>query len=550
FPLTENGDLRARVAFKLLNRNGYGYDYTAQHDVNNARSQSGRATLQYNPDSTVNIKLTGEYTREKDYNYYVTNFGPYQYGDTSLCLFTDGTSCVLPGVSEFGGIEIRNSQDAASGLDLLGTGHTNQRKGYALTLNANFALSDAITLNSITGWRKFHRYNASNADGSSAGIGNVDYDEHNRQVSQEFVLNYDGGPLQVTAGASYYHEKLDNYVIAPFIQFDNPDTPQLDMPYIQDGTLKINAYAAYLQATYAITPEFRITAAGRYSSEKRTSTGAFSFGATTPIDTGHKWTAFTPKFGIEYDITDGTLFYASYTKGFKSGTYNVGQINPRINPEKIEAYEAGIKSRLFDNRIDLTAAYFHYDYKDLQVNKIIGIGTQTTNAASATTDGFEVAINARVTPEFTLNGNFTYLDSTFSDFESINPLYPSAPAEDLKGKMLPGAPKYAFVIGGQYVLPLNSDGMELAFNADASYQSKVFYSEFNDPQIGRKSATKVNASLKLDTGKNWYVTAWGKNIFDVKTSNNIALGIALWGLPLYGAIDPPATYGATLGVNF
>ena len=116
--------------------------------------------------------------------------------------------------------------------------------------------------------------------------------------------------------------------------------------------------------------------------------------------------------------------------------------------------------------------------------------------------------------------------------------------------MLTGSPKYALVGGAQYVLPLNGGGREVVFNADASYQSQIYFSEFNDVQIGQKPATKVNASVKFDTGKDLSVTFWGKNIFDVQTSGYQLLGIALWGLPRYGSIDPPATFGATLAVGF
>jgi iron complex outermembrane recepter protein len=550
-PLSANGDLRIRAAFKLLDRNGYGRDIANNTDVNDASAQSARMTLQYNPDKDVDIKLIGEYTHEKDNNYHTANFGPYQFSNLALCPVANGVECQLPGVTQFSGIEVRNKQDAATNLDLLG-GARNRRKGIALTLNARFALNDALSVNSITGWRKFDRYDASNADGSSSGIGNVDYNENNRQFSQELVLNYDGGPLQATAGASYYHEKLDNLVVAPFIQFDDPTTPLPDNPYKENGTLKIDAYAAYLQATYAIMPELRITAAGRYSSEKRTSTGLFTglFVPPTILNDARRWSSFTPKFGLEYDVAPGTLVYASYTKGFKSGTFNVGQNNPAINPEKIESFEAGIKSRFLENRVDVTAAYFHYKYKDLQVNKIIGIATLTTNAGAAKTDGFEIAINARLSPQFTLSGNFTYLASTFTDFFSVNPLFSTAPAEDLSGNMLPGSPKYAFVVGGKYVLPVGSNGQELVFNADASYQSKIFFSEFNDIQLAQKGATKVNASLKFDTGKNWSVSIWGKNIFDVQTAGNKILGIGLWGFPIYGAIDAPATVGGTLSLKF
>jgi iron complex outermembrane receptor protein len=142
------------------------------------------------------------------------------------------------------------------------------------------------------------------------------------------------------------------------------------------------------------------------------------------------------------------------------------------------------------------------------------------------------------------------LDSTFTDFLSVNPLFQTSPAENLKGKMLPGSPKYAFVAGAQYVLPLGGDGQELTLNADLSYQSKIYFSEFNDIQLGQKSATKVNASLRYNSGGSWSISVWGKNITNKQTAANKVLGIGLWGFPIYGAIDAPATVGATLGVKF
>jgi iron complex outermembrane receptor protein len=445
----------------------------------------------------------------------------------------------LQGVAQFGGFEVRNSQDAATNLK----GDTNRREGYNATLSAKFALTDTLSLTSITGYRQFERHNGSNSDGASTGLGDTFYNENNNQFSQEVVLNYENGPLELTGGASYYHEKLDNYVFVPFPQFGGA------LPYIQDGTLGINALAVYAQGTYSITPGLRLTAAGRYSTEKRTSDGTFTFIGATPIDDERRWSAFTPKFGVELDLNSTSLVYASYTKGFKSGTFNVGQVNPAINPEKITAYEAGIKSRFLNNLVDVTAAVFHYDYTDLQVNKIVGIATLTTNAAAAKTTGVELAINARPAPGLSFDANFTYLDAKFSEFSSISPIAQSSPAQNLKGKLLPGSPKYALTGGAQYIAPLGGD-VELTFNADASYQSRVYFSEFNDEQLSQKPVTKVNASVKLDTGHNWSVTVWGKNVFNELVANNKILGIALWGYPIYGAYDAPATFGGTLAVKF
>jgi iron complex outermembrane receptor protein len=61
----------------------------------------------------------------------------------------------------------------------------------------------------------------------------------------------------------------------------------------------------------------------------------------------------------------------------------------------------------------------------------------------------------------------------------------------------------------------------------------------------------VNAQLRYqsESGK-WSITAWGKNITNQLIASNKTLGIALWGYPIYGGVEPPATYGVTLGVKF
>jgi len=127
----------------------------------------------------------------------------------------------------------------------------------------------------------------------------------------------------------YYQEEVENYVLVPFPQFSTPEIP---IDYIQDGKMDIEAWAVFTQATYAIQPDLRITFGARYSRETREHVGSFT-GLFVPVyvaDEEKTWSAFTPKVGLEYDLFDNTLLYASWTKGFKSGTYNVGQNNPVI----------------------------------------------------------------------------------------------------------------------------------------------------------------------------------------------------------------------------
>lgn len=564
-PLSANGDLRARVSAHVIDRDGYGDDVTRNHPVNNAKAQSLRGQIQYENGNGTDIRLIADYHHENDYNHYTHGFGAYPgYQLQGVVGTTNGFGTLLQGIA----LDADDKQDTATGL----VGKTNKREGFAITLNAKFELSDDLSLTSVTGYRDWDRYNGSNSDGTSAGIGNTYYTEKSKQISQEFTANWSSGPLDVVAGLSYYHEKIDNHVLVPFVQFWSPLG---EVNYIQDGKMDIDAFAAYAQATYAILPELRLTAGGRWSTEKRDQVGSFTFTSFANTSGKDKWSDFTPKLGIEFDVGPTTMLYASYTEGFKSGTYNIGQVNPVINPETIKAYEAGFKTQLFDNVLEMTGAYFHYKYTDLQVNKVIGIATVTTNAASAKVDGFELAATLRPVKGLRLDGTFNYLDSRFSDFFSTNPLYPTGPTDagypiwlaanpgaktpvfggvggveqNLKGYQLPGAPKYSFTAGAQYDYDF-ANGGTLTLRGDLSWASRVHFSEFNDNNLSQESVTKVNALIRYDSGSFWNVSLWGKNLTNEYVQSNELVTIALWGYPRYGAVEPPRTYGATVGFRF
>ena len=198
--------------------------------------------------------------------------------------------------------------------------------------------------------------------------------------------------------------------------------------------------------------------------------------------------------------------------------------------------------------MDFTGAIFYYDYKDLQVNKIIGISLVTVNAASARNEGIELATRAKVTNQFTVDANFTYLKATFTDFTSTNPV--TNENQDLSGNMLPGAPKVNAGLAAAYDVPLSNDG-DLTFRAEAEYTSKIYFSEFAVDALAQGGVTKANASIKYasPSGK-WTTTLWGKNVTNRFIASNKVVTIGLWGFPIYGSVEPPATYGITLGYKF
>lgn len=565
--LTPGGTLLGRIAFDLDNRSGYGQDIAQHHPVNNANQQSVRGTLEFKPSDRLDIKLIGMYHREADNNYYTMAFGPYP-GATLLGLSATTIPAVFPpytGGTIPAGIAVLNSQNAATGL----AGNTNQRSIQMATLHVDYRLSDTLQLHSVTGWLNGDRHNATDSENTSAGLGNTFYNEQSNEASEEAWATFHNSRWDVIGGADYYHEKVRNYVLVPFAQFGP------DVNYIQKGQMPIDAYAAYAQATFSVLPKLRLTVGGRYSHEKRSSTGSFASIAfapistnplelvqvpPTPINQSKTWSDFTPMGRVEYDFMEDSLVYFSYTQGFKSGTFNVGEINPAINPEKITSYELGLKSLLLDQRLEITSAAFYYNYTNLQVNKIIGIATVTTNAAAAKVKGLELQVRARPTGALGVDGSVTYLDPKFTSFDSVNSLTPAltglpasdfvAPGQNLSGNLLPGAARVTANLGLNYTVSVATGG-SVTGQVDASYASRIFFSEFNDPVLSQAPVTRLNGSLRYDSenGK-WYVSAWGKNLTNRLVWSNKTLGIALWGYPIYGAVDPPRTFGVTAGVRF
>ena len=282
-----------------------------------------------------------------------------------------------------------------------------------------------------------------------------------------------------------------------------------------------------------------------------------------PTDKKKGWSAITPKFLVEYEPDADTLLYGTVTRGFKSGVINVGSANAVIDPEFVWNYEAGFKRKLFDRRVLLSGAVFYYDYKDLQVGFVNAQSiVETVNAASARNYGAELELQGKVTDQLNLNAYGAYLNARFTDF--CNGYYGAAvprpgitykacssdPAlADLSGKRLPNAPSFSFGGGFDYTVPLGRS--KIVADADMSYQSKVYFTEFNNYDAEQKGFALFNAGLTYYTpGERFMVRGWVKNIGDKYVVANNIITAATFAYVRVGSLMPPRTYGLTLGTKF
>ncbi len=135
----------------------------------------------------------------------------------------------------------------------------------------------------------------------------------------------------------------------------------------------------------------------------------------------------TYKAGVDYQLADDSLVYASISSGFRSGGFNSGQVAsqaaPTFQPEKVTAYEVGTKNRFFDRTVQFNVSAFYNDYKSLQEQRqaIIGGTTlQTTfNAATARSYGVEIESIWQPTPQLRIGANLSVLSAKYKKFDNV-----------------------------------------------------------------------------------------------------------------------------------
>ena len=129
----------------------------------------------------------------------------------------------------------------------------------------------------------------------------------------------------------------------------------------------------------------------------------------------------TYRIVLAQDFGDNIHAYISDNHGFKAGAFNANVFtNPPALPELLHAYEAGVKSELFDRRLRLNVSYFHYDFDDVQVRSTAPpapVGNALLeNAASEKMDGVDADFLLAPVKGLTINGGLEAIHARYASF--------------------------------------------------------------------------------------------------------------------------------------
>lgn len=187
--------------------------------------------------------------------------------------------------------------------------------------------------------------------------------------------------------------------------------------------------------------------------------------------TGRAVLDWTPKLSF----TDASLFYASYSRGYKAGGFNPG-IEPGLDvpvayrPEGIDAFEAGTKNTLYDGTLQANLAAFYYNYQDLQVSSILN-NTSVNQNVGARIWGFEGEFVYSPVDNLQFNMNFGHTDSRVGDFSLVDPRNPTGGLanavliKDATLSSLAGENCVLYMINGQSVSPGDNGAFQAALAA-------------------------------------------------------------------------------------
>ncbi len=538
--------LMVRISGKYDFHDGYGTNLFTGNPVDDRNAWVLRGSLLFKPSDTLNVLVTVEHFNEHDNNYAFHYFGPTVAPENALGSILGGDTIITRAAKL--GIPV-NFRDTYSDQDAI-----NRRHGTSVTATVEWTPGD-WNVKSISAYRDFNRFNRDDLDASNVNLfGQNNYTERSKFFSQEFIATRKSDRWDVLLGASYNHENLFGSVAVPLtnlgLLFGLPADTFNDQNYLQIGTVYIDAFGIYGQATYALTDKLKITAGARYSYEFRKGVGSFQFLSYVPTDKSKGWGAVTPTFVLNYQATDATLLYASVTRGFKSGVINVGSQNPVIDPEYVWGYEAGIKTSALDGRLAGSVAGFYMDYSNLQVGFVGADSVVTTvNAASARNYGVEVELRAKPARHWNIDLFGTWLDAKYTDFTTGDYRNGFAPV-NLAGKHLSNAPEFSLRAGSSYDFVM-ANAATVTLRADVNWQDRVYFTEFNNADATQGPYATINAGLKYTSANGRYsVDVWGRNLTDKYIIANNIITAPLYNSVRVGSLAPPRTFGVTLGANF
>ena len=427
-----------------------------------------------------------------------------------------------------------------------------------------------------------------NATTINEGVTLDDFRENNRTWTEElqFTSKPSSSRLDWVGGFFFFHNIVEEQLSTIPICGTGAMalTCASGTPITTTGYPTDTSYSGYADATYRIFDATHLTGGLRYTSESIGLTGQVTpfpgrpdsvaalpsttvtypgqpfAGFPNGISTTEHFDKLTFRGVLAQDFGRDIHAYFSFNRGFKSGVFNADLFtNPPAQPEVLDAYEGGIKTELFDRRVRFNAAYFYYDYTNVQVRSTLGAPAGNSfleNVGSEHVKGVDADLTWVATRDLTFNASAEFLDAKYDQYPGTS-----------KSRYQTVSSSTGQLLGLVVNTPANLAGLDVAqaqpitFSVGATYKKETPYGVFAltgnehynsryplvpDNAIHAGAYNLVDAALFWTTpNKHYDVQLYVRNLLDQYTIINALESNSYEVTP--GA---PRIFGVTFGVHY
>ncbi len=470
-------------------------------------------------------------------------------------------------------------------------------------------LTDSISFTSITAYDELEKRQQEDADMLPLDLITNEYNPDTETFSQEIHVNgdYDNGHWIV--GAFYgkddidYHQSVRVYGDAELIFETDFDENGALEPYSvnqlpgffwnYNNDQQLTSMALFGQVDHKLSPDVELTVGLRVTKEEvelaseadLTGVGIILpaelgglgipaemapdlylpgyyavVGMNENVDANGRYfdkvddTQVSGKVGINWQVSNDMMLFASVNRGFKGGGLNGNFIfNPdalsEFDSETINAYELGIKSDLLNKQLRFNSSVFYYDYQDAQVfnnapDPVFGLPAQRVINSDVSLYGLDADLTWAATEALNIQASVGYVSSEYDE----NPVDPVTGELPIKGNQLQNAPELSASLVGMYEWNLESGNLKAML--DMSFTDKTYFSPYEDDAIAMGAYSLTNFRLAwTDNDDAWGVALWSKNLTD-KEVKTYSFDLR----PDFGFVEnmrgAPRTFGVEVTYNF
>lgn len=354
-----------------------------------------------------------------------------------------------------------------------------------------------------------------------------EFQEHALQetINKEFDLFGKKNNLSIGADYNKAYSKTTMFYVptVPYnINLSHPIYEHLtslsDHPNAMNMTTSktnVESWGTFIQDNINLTDDLIFSAGVRYSESKP--------------QNGQRTDATTPSFGLVYHLSSQTSLYTNYSESFtpNSAMDKNGKI---LDPETGKGYEFGVKQKLFDDKFDLTTAFFKIEKENIALAdpNAPAVGGWSISSGKQESQGFEIDLSGDITSNLSVIASYGYVDTK---------------NKDANNKDLRNIPNHTANLFTTYKLTaLNLP--DYYIGGGAKYIGNKYADDANNIQLD--SALIYNATIGYKKG-NWKANLSVQNLTDEEYVDG-ALASNAAGTRVY--VGTPRTILATIGYKF